>query len=399
VRKATGLLQKADELLDSGLLAQARNVSDWNGGAQWMKIALETLRNTDIPESPHDFRTLGVWKYGLAMLAGIFGCVAGFRLGCLLNPTSTALALLLATFLGALAFYLVEVQFVFLFPLAIDGRLHPMRASIAMTRRMGTQRAVVTVIPIAFRMLSGGILGRGFLRSWVTGCLAVIIWYEAERTAGKPLFPTIRQETVGAGNQPKLRLLFISDVHLNWWNGLTPAAAVCAAARVIRPEVIVVGGDMIDARSHLEALRRMLRILSRIAPTHVISGNHDRCVPESDLRSCVEIAGAIWHSEAVVRLWVSHSEGYRIVCVHDPAQLETLENWDLGIAGHLHGGQACLWRTGDREYPGALISRWNGPRFDVSGRTVLISRGVADTLPLRWNCPQEVILCHICPEN
>ena len=67
----------------------------------------------------------------------------------------------------------------------------------------------------------------------------------------------------------------------------------------------------------------------------------------------------------------------------------------LTLAGHLHGGQVVLFERKGRLYPGACFSRWNGLRFEDEGATMWVSRGVADTLPLRWNCPREVLLCEL----
>ena len=39
------------------------------------------------------------------------------------------------------------------------------------------------VLALAFTMLFGGLVGRGFLRSWCLGCLAVCLWYEDLRNA------------------------------------------------------------------------------------------------------------------------------------------------------------------------------------------------------------------------
>jgi hypothetical protein len=39
------------------------------------------------------------------------------------------------------------------------------------------------VIPLAAVMLFGGVVGRGFVRSWCLGCLAVVVWYEDLRRA------------------------------------------------------------------------------------------------------------------------------------------------------------------------------------------------------------------------
>ena len=79
--------------------------------------------------------------------------------------------------LAILAFYAVEAQMVFLFPLALDGCATPLRGSLALTRRAGgTLKVMGTVLPIAWHMLSGA-----SLRSWCHGCLAIVLWYEAIR--------------------------------------------------------------------------------------------------------------------------------------------------------------------------------------------------------------------------
>ena len=44
-------------------------------------------------------------------------------------------------------------------------------------------------------------------------------------------------------------------------------------------------------------------------------------------------------------------------------------------------------------YPSAFFARYIGLRFARGGTTTFASRGATDTLPLRFNCPREVILC------
>jgi hypothetical protein len=46
-------------------------------------------------------------------------------------------------------------------------------------------------------------------------------------------------------------------------------------------------------------------------------------------------------------------------------------------------------------YPGALISPWNGDVFQNGPSTMLVSRGANDTIPVRWRCPREVLVCEI----
>jgi len=83
-----------------------------------------------------------------------------------------------------LAFYLVEVQMVFLFPVSLDGSARPFRDARRWTRRAGgTVAALSIVLPVAFTMVFGGLAGRGFVRSWCLGCLAICVWYVQLREA------------------------------------------------------------------------------------------------------------------------------------------------------------------------------------------------------------------------
>lgn len=156
--------------LDPELAAAARKArcGGFPAGAEWMRRALGGRG----PGPVRGAWRLGFAKYGLATLAAAAPVVAGVLL-------HTPVPLLLAPVL----FYLVEARFVFAFPLAIDGAPRPLRASHALVRRCGGVVAVTScVLRIAAEMLIGGLLGRGFLRSWCVGCLAVVLWYEAART-------------------------------------------------------------------------------------------------------------------------------------------------------------------------------------------------------------------------
>jgi hypothetical protein len=169
----------------SQLLAHARNLYDnpatglshgarqgWRhgfaSGAEWMRLVMEQLRGCSLPAGDAPFQWLGLIKYGLCM-AGFAACVLAAWLA-----RAWPLALL-----GVPAFYAIEVQFLFLFPAAIDHPQHPFTANRRRVARAGgTFQRMATVIPIAASMLAGGPAGQGFVRSWALGCIAIVIWYE-----------------------------------------------------------------------------------------------------------------------------------------------------------------------------------------------------------------------------
>ena len=179
--RAAELYDRPDLPLQTSAIGAARG--GFASGAAWMGRALAVLREQACTEEEPSatarryFHWLGTIKYGLA---------AGAALACLVIIVGLSLAWL-APF-AVLVFYGVEAQFVFLFPVALDGSRRPFRDARLWTRRAGGTLAVMrTVLPVACVMLGGGFMGRGFVRSWCLGCLAVCLWYEDLRTCPTPL--------------------------------------------------------------------------------------------------------------------------------------------------------------------------------------------------------------------
>lgn len=173
---AGDLIGRACERFDcatNGLAAAASGA--WRGGfaagGHWMWLALSDLRGAALPTIACNCNRLGVVKYALA----IFAASVPIGLAVVLRQPCVAIA-------AVPVFYAVEVQFVFLFPLALDGCATPFRTSLRWTRLAGgTVAAMRVVLSLAIVMLFGGFVGRGFVRSWCLGCLAVCIWYEDVR--------------------------------------------------------------------------------------------------------------------------------------------------------------------------------------------------------------------------
>jgi predicted MPP superfamily phosphohydrolase len=70
---------------------------------------------------------------------------------------------------------------------------------------------------------------------------------------------------------------------------------------------------------------------------------------------------------------------------------------DLVLAGHLHGCQFVFKEHAERLLPGGWFYSWNCLRRKVGNCALIVSRGCADTLPFRWNCPREVVVCDLVP--
>jgi hypothetical protein len=178
LRRATALLAHAARLHDTEGSTLARTAPDawrrgFRSGASWMAAAMSLTRGSAVPNSLPRASGLGTLKYTLALLAALLTGAVGGWLG---------LPAVLRLLLAVASFYAVEVQGVFLFPAALDGAAHPWRRSRALMREAGgTLSAMGTVGVLAVVMLGGGLVGRGWVRCWCLGCLAVVLWYEDVR--------------------------------------------------------------------------------------------------------------------------------------------------------------------------------------------------------------------------
>jgi len=217
--------------------------------------------------------------------------------------------------------------------------------------------------------------------------------------------PGVRWERIVWGIPHPVRLLYASDLHLgHWWTTRVPKHFL-DLAQDIAPDVILLGGDLVDRGRALTSLRLLVQALAKIAPVYAIAGNHDHRAGLDAVRAAVQVAGAHWLSERPVeyplrieaKLSSVSALSPRILCAHDPAVFPAAAQagYRLVLAGHLHGGQCVLATRRGRQYPAAWFHRWHGLRFRQGDAELLVSRGLADTFPFRFNCPREALLCEI----
>ncbi len=178
MKRGCVLVARATRLYDPPGSALAREAEGawrggFHGGAAWMAGAMAQVRGRPVQTSLVRAWKGGLVKYAAALLAGVVTWGLAVRAGL---PHAVGLGLAVP------AFYAVEVQGLFLFPVAIDGAAHPWRSARALLREAGgTLSALGTVGVLVAVMLFGGLAGRGWVRCWCLGCLAVVLWYEELR--------------------------------------------------------------------------------------------------------------------------------------------------------------------------------------------------------------------------
>jgi predicted MPP superfamily phosphohydrolase len=216
---------------------------------------------------------------------------------------------------------------------------------------------------------------------------------------------TVRTEAVRAGLGREVRLLYASDLHLgHWWTREVPAQ-LCRACQLTRPDVILLGGDLADHSGALAPLSECVRELAGVAPVAALAGNHDERAGVAGVRAAVVAGGGHWLPDGPLEEPIGvdaevvtdprlHS---LLLCAHYPDVFPAAARagYRLVLAGHLHGGQCVLATVRGRLYPAVWVHRWHGLSFSDRDSRMIVSRGVADTFPFRFNCPREVILCEI----
>ena len=220
----------------------------------------------------------------------------------------------------------------------------------------------------------------------------------------------VREERLSA-RQDACRLLYVSDIHLRAGRSETLCRQVLDAEDACRPDVVLLGGDLVDCSSELGYLSGLVRRLREAAPVLAIGGNHDQRIGMDRVREAIEHGGGQWihdgtaqvtHGDRLIAISGPRAAGpvdghVRVLCAHDPRIWKAFRHagYDLVLAGHLHGCQivACAFR--DRLFPGAILYPYCFLSHQRGSTRLVVSRGVSDLVPIRWRCPREVVLCHV----
>ena len=404
---ARRLLLRAETFLEDhpDLVDEAKSCRGFQSGGQWMARAIARHRNTELRPGQVNYRRAGWIKYGSCLGGGL---AAAFF--------ASLLHLWLALPVFVFVFYAVEVRSVFLFPLLAEHGHRGPRAHPALLHRAGGMLTAMTVvIPLACHMLFGGWKGGGLRRPWLRGCVAVLLWYVDLRRDVRATYPLVdiadrapllvRRISVTGSSSRTQRVLYVSDLHLGFGGGKRLSHELIRVAARERPDLILLGGDLVDARAGLAPLSSLTSRLTRIATLAAIPGNHDCWVGVDKVRKAVEESGGHWLADESISLSgvsvdgrvqpaSAPMDGLRLLCAHDPELIADASKagYDLVLAGHLHGGQIRFFQSRGRDYPGAWFYRWNGPQFTVGESCLIVSRGCSDTLPFRWRCPRDVLL-------
>jgi uncharacterized protein len=222
-----------------------------------------------------------------------------------------------------------------------------------------------------------------------------------------------------------LLLAFASDFHAGPTTHPELFSTLVKQLNAIEPDVILLGGDYTSSRpEHIDVLCEHLAQCRAPMGSYAVLGNHDLWAGEEyiSLRlseigirvlvnegvslpspfDSVSICGIDdpWTGEADVPKTFERAGPVRVFLTHSPDGLLFLgkERFDVGFAGHTHGGQVALRDGTPIITAGGPLSRtYSSGKFAVPGSgPLIVSRGIGcSSIPVRINADPEIIVCEL----
>jgi uncharacterized protein len=212
-----------------------------------------------------------------------------------------------------------------------------------------------------------------------------------------------------AQNFSGTKILYLSDFHYNRFSRRL-ADNIAREVEVIGPDIVLLGGDYADSKKGLAHFARMIESFAQFNNLLAIPGNHDRR-RKFEIRKIIEGCNGTWleNESAVIKtagLTIQIDGGrpaartgtpdFSILCLHKPVDVRKIApSYDLIVAGHLHGSQVVLWSTAHGLYPGRLLYKWNRLSSSFGNCHYLISKGLGDSLPVRYNCRKDFLMIEL----
>ena len=231
------------------------------------------------------------------------------------------------------------------------------------------------------------------------------------------------------GLREPLVIAFASDLHAGPTTDPRMFEVLSAAVARENPDVVLLGGDYVSFNA--QDVGAFTNVLSRWQPRlgkYAVMGNHDlwtddeyigKRLTEAGARvlvnasatlaapfDCVSICGIDdpWSGDADTARAFANTQPIRIFLTHSPDGLLLLnqQGFDVGFAGHTHGGQVSLpGGTPILDAGGPLARKYSRGRFDVEPHgPLIVGLGVGcSNLPIRLNAHPELILCTLVPAD
>lgn len=248
----------------------------------------------------------------------------------------------------------------------------------------------------------------------------------AAQALGAHRFDVVLERAPLAGLRTPLRVAWLTDLHHGPFVRTASVRAWVDAALEAAPDLVLLGGDLVDQQTGTDPDEGLVAELARLAvPLGVLAvwGNHDRARFHAidrfghalravgvevlvnrgaSVRDDLHVAGLddfrTGRPDLDAALRDRPTAGATLLLSHNPDVLPQVPlDVGLTLAGHTHGGQVVLPGVGalytSSEYGDRFLAGWvEGPARGY------VSRGLGmSNLPVRINCPAELTLLDLTP--
>ena len=204
-------------------------------------------------------------------------------------------------------------------------------------------------------------------------------------------------------------ILYLSDFHFNKFSGEI-ASKITDAVDELNPTILLLGGDYVDSNKGFKYLKELAVAISGRSNVFAIAGNHDYFFGIDRIKNVFTTNNLDWIEKSSTTINLNdltiqihgnqtaslNNSIFNILCSHQPIDLEAeINQCNLSFSGHLHGGQIVLWQKEQRLFPGKLFYKRNVLKQEFKTCLNLISKGLGDTLPIRYNCKKDMIFVEI----
>lgn len=216
-----------------------------------------------------------------------------------------------------------------------------------------------------------------------------------------------------------LSIVHLTDLHYTGHIARPFFEEMARMSNDLDPDIVAVTGDLIDKDSCMDWLPDTLGRLRARHGIYFIFGNHDLRVDWRRMLRVLDECGLVylggrwltleirgqrlllagnelpWFKPAAdIASFPPRSEvPLRVILAHSPDQLQwgRRADADLMLAGHTHGGQIRLPFIGPVLSPSLKGVQYASGLFYEPPTILSVSRGVSGEVPLRLNCPPEII--------
>ncbi|RLE80986.1 MAG: hypothetical protein DRJ52_05135 [Thermoprotei archaeon] len=222
-------------------------------------------------------------------------------------------------------------------------------------------------------------------------------------------------------NFNEFKIVHLSDIHFGEFHLKVRNDLVLNKVREVKPDLIVLTGDIVSNKRSIEDALDFVRKLASIARVIIVLGNWDHSSVAADVLlarlNLIENVTVLVNShiifsrngEVVYLIGVDDPYTYRsnltkalknvprdsvkILLAHSPQIInEAAGKVDLVLTGHTHGGQVVVPFIGPLFVPlPARFRRYTHGLFLVNGTYMYVSRGIGTSvLPIRFFAPPEI---------